>query len=208
MAKLLPFNFWLTDRLIPAKSLLFFTAKKLGNKGKTAASHLECKINVKLLCCRHHTAPLYCLSCALLPLNVWSGSIIIITILHSPWAQAWPPHLTCKRCLIILLMETSKLYCLWICTKSWRSLWHSLIIAPSIPNIIEHRFHVWSVMNAEWKEWRRHCMERELMIRQCGFAVKAGRGSVFSCFGMRGLKDESEPLCVDIMMGGGFREPL
>ena len=39
------------------------------------------------------------------------------------------------------------------------------------------------------------------MIRQCGFAVKAGRGSGGSCFGMRGLNDESEPLCVDIMMG-------
>ena len=46
------------------------------------------------------------------------------------------------------------------------------------------------------------------MIRQCGFAVKACRGSVCSCFGMRGLSDESEPLCVDIMMGGGFIEPL
>ena len=46
------------------------------------------------------------------------------------------------------------------------------------------------------------------MIRQCGFAVKADRGSGGSCFGMRGLNDESEPLCVDIMMGGGFREPL
>ena len=33
-------------------------------------------------------------------------------------------------------------------------------------------------------------------------------GLLSSCFGMRGLSDESEPLCVDIMMGGGFREPL